>query len=120
MFSEAVLDHFQAPRNVGEIPNATARVEVTNPLCGDVLHLSAQLTDGRITEVRFLCQGCATAIACASFLTVELTKKTLEEARAITANSLSNALGGLPPATHHAAELAVDALTQLLARLRST
>ena len=120
MFSEAVLDHFQVPRNVGEIPNATARVEVTNPVCGDVLHLSARVANGRIIEARFLCQGCTTAIACASLLTVELTNRTLDEARTISANSLSIALGGLPPATHHAAELAFDGLTQLLAALKST
>jgi nitrogen fixation NifU-like protein len=120
MFSEAVLDHFQSPRNVGEVADAIARVEVTNPVCGDVLHLSARVANGRIVEARFLCQGCTTAIACASLLTVELTNKTLEETRSISANSLSKALGELPPATHHAAELASDALTQLLAKLRST
>lgn len=120
MFSEAVLDHFQAPRNVGTLSDATACIEVTNPVCGDVLHLSARVGNGRIIEARFLCQGCTAAIACASLLTVELTGKTAAEARAISANYLSNALGGLLPATHHAAELAVDALTQLLARLKST
>jgi nitrogen fixation NifU-like protein len=118
MFSEAVLNHFQAPRNVGEIPNATVRVEVTNPVCGDVLHLSAQVLNGHIIEARFLCQGCTTAIACASLLTVELTDKALGEAATITANYLSSALGGLPPATRHAAELAFDALTQILAKLK--
>lgn len=120
MFTDAVLDHFQAPRNVGELADATARVEVTNPVCGDVLHLSARVVNGRIIEARFLCQGCTTAIACASLLTVELTNKTLNETHTISANSLSNALSGLPPATHHAAELAVDALTQLLAKLKLT
>jgi nitrogen fixation NifU-like protein len=120
MFTAAVLDHFQAPRNVGQLSNATAHVEVTNPVCGDVLHLSALIENGRIIEARFLCQGCTTAIACASLLTVELTNKTQEEARTISPIYLSNALGGLPPATHHAAELAVDALTQLLASLKSS
>ena len=120
MFSEALLDHFQAPRNVGELADATARVEVTNPVCGDVLHLYARVANGRIIEARFLCQGCTTSIACASLLTVELTNKTLQEARIISPNYLSNALGGLPPATHHAAELAFDALTQLVAKLKST
>jgi nitrogen fixation protein NifU and related proteins len=120
MFTDAVLDHFQAPRNVGKLSNATGRVEVTNPVCGDVLHLSARIENGRIIEARFLCQGCTTAIACASLLTVELTNKTLGEALIITADYLSSALGGLPPATHHAAELAVDALAQLLAMLKRT
>jgi nitrogen fixation NifU-like protein len=119
MFSDAVLDHFQAPRNVGKLADATAVVGVTNPVCGDVLHLAARVEDGRIAEVRFLCQGCATAIACASLLTVQLTDTKLLEARDITAEHLSRDLGGLPPATMHAAQLAVDALSALLLKLKS-
>jgi len=66
MFSEAVLDHFRNPRNAGELTNATATVEVSNPVCGDILKLSARIVDGRIEEARFLCRGCTTSIACAS------------------------------------------------------
>src|SRR6266567_3949779 len=69
MFSEAVLDHFRRPRNAGELPDATTSVEVTNPVCGDVLKLAARVENSRFAEVRFLCRGCTTAIACASFLT---------------------------------------------------
>ena len=119
MFSEAVLDHFQSPRNVGKLPNATASVEVTNPVCGDVLHLAARVENGRIAEARFLCQGCTTAIACASLLTVKLADTSLSEARAITAESISSQLGELPPATMHAAQLAADALAALLAKIKS-
>ncbi len=121
MLSDAVLGHFQSPRNAGKLSDATASVEVTNPICGDILHLAARLEpeSSRIAEARFLCQGCTTAIACASLLTVELKNKTISEAASISAEYLSNHLGGLPPATQHAAELAVDALTQLLAKLKS-
>jgi len=121
MLSDAVLDHFQSPRNAGKLPDATASVDVTNPVCGDILYLAARLeTEGnRIAEVRFLCQGCTTAIACASLLTVELKNKTISEATRINAQYLSNQLGGLPSATLHAAQLAADALTQLLAKLKS-
>jgi NifU-like protein involved in Fe-S cluster formation len=121
MLSDAVLDHFQSPRNAGKLPDATASVDVTNPVCGDILYLAARLeTEGnRIAEVRFLCQGCTTAIACASLLTVELKNKTISEAIRINAQYLSNQLGGLPSATLHAAQLAADALTQLLAKLKA-
>ena len=121
MLSEAVLGHFQSPRNAGKLSDASASVEVTNPICGDILQLAARLEpeSSRIAEARFLCQGCTTAIACASLLTVELKNKTISEAASIDAEYLSNHLGGLPPATQHAAELAVDALTQLLAKLKS-
>jgi len=119
MFSEAVLDHFRNPRNVGELPGATATVEVSNPVCGDVLKLSARIEDGLIAEARFLCRGCTTAIACASLLTEQLRNRALSDARAITADSLSQALGGLPSATLHGAQLAADALEVLLQKLRS-
>jgi nitrogen fixation NifU-like protein len=117
MFSEAVLDHFRNPRNAGELPGATATVEVTNPVCGDILKLFARFESGRIGEVRFLCRGCTTAIACASLLTEQLRGSTLAQARAITADSLSSLLGGLPQATFHGAQLAADAVTALLHKL---
>ena len=120
MFSEAVLDHFRNPRNAGELPGATATVEVSNPVCGDILKLSALTVDGRIAEARFLCRGCTTSIACASILTEELRGRTAAEARAITAESLSRSLGGLPPATFHGAQLAADAVCALIQNLAST
>jgi nitrogen fixation protein NifU and related proteins len=119
VFSEIVLDHFQNPRNAGPLPNATATVEVSNPVCGDIIQLAARTENGLILEARFLCQGCTTAIACASLLTTELTGKSLHEARNITTTLLSQKLGNLPPATHHAADLAADALNALLTKLRS-
>jgi nitrogen fixation protein NifU and related proteins len=119
VFSEAVLDHFRNPRNAGELPDATATIEVTNPVCGDIVKLSARFESGRIAEARFLCRGCTTAIACASLLTEQLRGRSLAEARAITADSLSSSLGGLPPATFHGAQLAADAVAALLPKLSS-
>jgi nitrogen fixation protein NifU and related proteins len=117
VFSEAVLDHFRNPRNAGELPGATATIEVTNPVCGDILKLFTRFESGRIREARFLCRGCTTAIACASLLTEQLRGRTLAEARGITAESLSSALGDLPPATVHGAQLAADAVAALLQKL---
>jgi nitrogen fixation NifU-like protein len=120
MFSEAVLDHFRNPRNAGDLPNATATVEVSNPVCGDILKLAARVAGGHIEEVRFLCRGCTTSIACASILTEQLRDQMLPNARNITASSLSEALGGLPPATFHGAQLAADALAALLQKVAPT
>jgi len=117
MFSEAVLEHFRNPRNPGELPDANAVVEVSNPVCGDVLRLSARIENGRIAEARFLCRGCTTAIACASRLTEQLRDCALAEARTITAGVISESLGGLPAATFHGAELAADAVAALLQNL---
>jgi nitrogen fixation protein NifU and related proteins len=120
MFSDAVLDHFRKPRNAGELPDADATVEVTNPVCGDVLRLSVRLASDRIAQARFLCRGCTTAIACASLLTEQLRGTTPAQAATLTAESISEFLGGLPPATFHGAQLAADALGALLQKLPST
>ena len=119
MFSDAVLDHFRNPRNAGELAGATATVEVSNPVCGDVLKLSARIADGHIVEARFLCRGCTTSIACSSLLTEELRDRTVAEAHSITADSLSQSLGGLPSATFHGAQLAADAVSALIQKLHS-
>lgn len=113
-FSEAVLDHFKNPRNSGELSAATHRVEVSNPVCGDVLQLAARIQDGVIVEAKFLCRGCTTAIACASWLTEHVSGKTLDEARNVNAETISVGLGGLPQETRHGAILAADALKALL------
>ena len=114
MFSEQVLDHFQNPRNAGELPDANAKVEVSNPVCGDVLRLAASVAQGQICEVRFLCRGCTASIACASLLTETIRGKKAVELDSLTPESLAKAIGGLPNASFHAAQLACDALQELL------
>lgn len=114
MLSKILLEHFQNPRNAGELPGATVSVEVSNPVCADVLHLAAIVEAGRIREVRFLCRGCTASIACASLLTETIRGRELRELSGVTAESLAAALDGLPPASYHAAQLAHDALQALL------
>jgi nitrogen fixation NifU-like protein len=118
MYSEAVLDHFQNPRNAGILDDATATVTVENPVCGDILELSARIEGGRIVDARFRTRGCVTAMACSSLLTELLRGKTLAEAAGITPEQISEALGGLSPATSHAAQLARDAAQALFAKLK--
>ncbi len=118
MFSREVLDHFQNPRNAGELDKATATVEVSNPVCGDVLRLSARIENDRIAEARFLCRGCTTSIACASRLTELLSGKHIGDLHAITLQALVGSFGELPPETIHGAYLAVDAAKALAAKLR--
>jgi nitrogen fixation protein NifU and related proteins len=117
MYPPAVLDHYQHPRNQGELPNATAKVEVSNPVCGDTLELSVRVENSRIAAARFRTRGCPPAIACSSLLTEMLVGKTISEVREITADQIATALGGLPPATRHSCQLAEDALDALLDRL---
>ena len=117
MYSEAVLDHFQNPRNAGTLDAATATLSVENPVCGDILELSVRVEAGRIAEARFRTRGCVTALACSSLLTELLHGKTPAEARAITSEQISETLGGLPQATLHGAQLARDAVQALLAKV---
>ena len=117
MFNEVILDHFRAPRNSGDLPEATATVEVTNPVCGDVLRLAVRVQAGLITAARFKTQGCVAAIACSSLLTDMLIAKSAPELYAITPQQISTALGDLPPATFHAAQLCTDAVAALLKKI---
>jgi nitrogen fixation NifU-like protein len=117
MFSPGVLDHFQHPRNAGDLPAATHSVEVANPVCGDILRLAVRLEGNRIAEARFKTRGCVTSIACSSLLTELLTGATREEAAAITPALIAERLGGIEPASTHAADLARDAVEALLARI---
>ncbi len=117
MFSPLVLEHFKNPRNAGDLTDATATVEVSNPACGDILRLGVRVEGGRFGAARFKVRGCATSIACGSWLAEWLEGKSPGEARALTYQEISDALGGLPPATMHGAQLAQDALDALLAKL---
>lgn len=118
MFSQTLLDHFQNPRNAGKLPQADAMVEVSNPVCGDVLQLAVAMEGKKIGEVRFLCRGCTTAIACGSLLTELVRGRDIAALKEITAEKLAQALGGLPEASYHAAQLTEDGLKALLAAIR--
>ncbi|MGA8490621.1 MAG: iron-sulfur cluster assembly scaffold protein, partial [Terriglobales bacterium] len=80
MYSPALLDHFEHPRNPGEIVDADVTVQVENPACGDILKLSLKVANGHIAEIRFLAKGCVPAMACASALTELVCGKTIEAA----------------------------------------
>ena len=114
MYSPQLLDHFQNPRNAGEVSNPDASAQLENPACGDVLKLTVRITDGRITEIRFLAKGCVPAMACGSVLTELVQGRTMAEARQLRREELVRAIGGLPEASNHAGHLAMDALAAIL------
>ena len=117
MYSAELLDHFQNPRNAGEVekPDAVARVE--NPACGDVLELSLKLDGDRIADIRFRAKGCVPAMACGSAITELAKGKSVGAACAIKREDLTRKIGGLPEASGHAAALAIDALRTVLQQL---
>ena len=116
-YSEKVLDHFQHPRNVGELAGADAHARVENPACGDIMDLAVKLSGDRIAEVRFRTRGCVPSIAAGSCLTEMIQGRSLHEARAIKREQIVEALDGLPSASLHASHLAMDALTAVLKKL---
>jgi NifU-like protein involved in Fe-S cluster formation len=118
VYSPPVLDHFEHPRNAGVVgsPNAIAQVE--NPVCGDILKLTARISGGYIVEIKFLAKGCVPAMACASAITELVKGKTLAEASALKPEELVKKLRGLPQASTHASHLAVDALALLIKNLQ--
>ena len=119
VYSPELLDHFQNPRNAGEIeaPDRTARLE--NPACGDVLELTVRLEGGklegkRIADIRFRAKGCVPTMACGSAITELIKGKKLDEARHVSREDLVQKVGGLPQASTHASHLAMDTLAALL------
>lgn len=114
MFSAKLLEHFQHPRNVEDIETPDASAEVENPVCGDVLRLEVRIKDRRIEAIAFRAKGCVPAMACGSAVTELVKGKTVEEARGITREQVAEAVGGLPVASGHAAQLALDALRKTL------
>lgn len=124
MYSAEVLDHFQNPRNAGEVeyPDATAQLE--NPVCGDILELSLRLENSelvktksegrRVGEIRFRAKGCVPTMACGSAITELVKGKSVDEARKLSREELVRKVGGLPQASAHASYLAMDTLAALL------
>jgi len=114
MYSPQVLDHFEHPRNPGEIADPDVTVQLENPACGDILKLTMKVENGRIGEIRFLAKGCVPAMACGSALTELVKGRTIEVARQLRREELVEAVGGLPEASAHASHLAMEALAAAL------
>lgn len=115
MYSRELLDHFQNPRNVGELPPPAITIEVSNPACGDVLVLSAAAD---LTEVRYRARGCTASLAAGSALTALLAGQPVSRLSDLSTSEIDEALGGLPAESKHAAVLAVDAARALASRLK--
>ena len=109
-YSATVLDHFQRPRNLGDLEGADAVAEVENPACGDRTRLAVRLRDGLIAQARFRAEGCPAAIAASSITTELILGKTLEQAAQLRDADVAAALGGLPRNKLHCSVLAEDVI----------
>jgi len=110
LYSKKVMEHFQNPRNVGEMENPDGVGRVGNPVCGDVMELYIKVEDNKIIDVKFKTFGCGAAIATSSMITEMVKGKTIEEALRISNRAVAEALDGLPPVKMHCSVLAEDAL----------
>jgi NifU-like protein involved in Fe-S cluster formation len=109
-YSEVFKDHLAHPRNAGELADANATAEESNPVCGDRLRLSLRIRDERIEAVRFLAYGCPPTLAGGSVLAEMLEGISVANALKLTRREIVDALGGLPAQKQHAAALAIETL----------
>ena len=116
MYSERLIEHFQNPRNVGELTSPAVMVEVSNPACGDILRLSARFERDVAVEVRYKVRGCTASIAAGSALTEWMTGKTRAQIAGFRTSSVEDAVGGLPAESKHAAVLCMEGVKALLRR----
>ncbi len=113
-YNDVLIDHFEHPRNVGELPGADGVGTATSGACGDVLRIWIRVADEHIAEITFKCMGCPAAIACGS-VTTELAKgRHLDEADLIAEDTIADALGGLPPDKRHCSNLGAEALANAI------
>ena len=110
MYTKKVMDHFENPRNSGEIENASGVGEVGNAKCGDIMRMYLEVEDGIIKDVKFKTFGCGAAVATSSMATELIKGKTLEEAEKITNKRVVEELGGLPSEKVHCSVLAEEAI----------
>ncbi len=119
MYSDIVKNHFANPRNVKEIPGATAVAEADNPVCGDIMKIFVNVVDGVFCDVGVKTRGCPAAVAAGSVLSEMLIDLPVAEAVRIETRVVDRALGGLPRNKQHATDLAVDALRAVIHQFQS-
>ncbi|KAA3636138.1 MAG: iron-sulfur cluster assembly scaffold protein [Calditrichaeota bacterium] len=119
MYNETVMDHFENPRNAGEIPDANAVGQVGNPNCGDVMKMYLKIEDGKIADIKYKTFGCAAAIATSSAASEMLIGKTIEEAEKLTRMDIVEYLNGLPEQKIACSTIAPDAVKAALQDFRS-
>lgn len=112
MYSDKVMDHFEHPRNVGEIENASGVGTVGNAKCGDIMRIYLDIDDAThmIRDCKFKTFGCGAAVATSSMATEMVKGKTIEEAMQVTNKAVMEALDGLPPVKVHCSLLAEEAI----------
>jgi len=128
LYNEKVMNHFNNPRNVGEIQDADGIGEVGNPTCGDIMKMYIKIgTKGPgtrdkeeyIEDIKFQTFGCGAAVASSSIVTELVKGKSLAEAEKLSSQGVAEALGGLPPIKMHCSNLGAQALHEAIKNYQS-
>jgi nitrogen fixation NifU-like protein len=119
MYNEKIMDHFQNPRNAGDMKDPDGVGTVGNPACGDVMTIYIKIVDDTIADIKFKTFGCGAAIASSSFTTELVKGKKIDDVLRFTRNDVSDGLGGMPPIKMHCSNLAIDALRAAIADYRA-
>jgi len=117
-YSDLVMEHFQNPRNAGELVEPDGEASKANPVCGDRMRVMIRVDAGRIAEVRWQTRGCPPAIATSSFASEMVQGWTLEDVDSLTRERIADAIGGLPGDKVHCSVLAADVLRAAVADFR--
>lgn len=115
MYTKQVMEHFENPRNVGELADANGVGEVGNAKCGDIMKIFLKIENGIVADVRFKTYGCASAIATSSIATEMIKGQPIEKAIELSNKAVVEALGGLPPHKIHCSVLAEQAIKAAVA-----
>lgn len=110
MYSKKVMDHFNNPQNVGELPDANGIGQVGNPKCGDIMKIYIKVENDTIVDIKFKTLGCAAAIATSSMATELVKGKTIDQALQLSNQAVVEALDGLPSNKIHCSVLARDGI----------
>ena len=119
MYSDKVMEHFNNPRNVGEIEQPDGVGEVGNPVCGDIMKLYVTIEEDIIKDIKFKTFGCGAAVATSSMVSELAVDKTIAEALEISNETVAGALDGLPSQKMHCSNLAAEALHKAIEDYRS-
>lgn len=117
-YSEKFKKEFLRPENIGKIKNSDSYVSITG-VCGDTLEIYLVISDGKISDIRFMTDGCGATITCASYVTRTAKGKSLEEALRIKPEDVDKYFEGLPEEHKHCAKLAVITLTTAIEKYQS-